>query len=264
MAVDDIILQEVSKGFSEVIHKIIGNTFITAYGIIKEIPSGGVVRVELSVSDAAENIVITDCTYVNLASKAFAIKVEPQIDDKVLVIFPKTFHNEMFNATKNEAIISEATKGYNILAGIAIPVNQVQAFHKNCIKFNKGAIDAKFAYNESQDKNNFEFSVSQDGDVSIKNPKVTVTADKEGVITVDNSKAEIKIDSSGNISIDAKAGKVTVKNSAANLFTILNNILTILNSGMAVTGAVPAGSAPVIVAPSLFTADAASLGNLMQ
>ena len=89
--------------------------------------------------------------------------------------------------------------------------------------------------------------------------KNTLTVDN-GDITVTTEKASVHIDTSGNIEVDAKDGKITLKNSKASLFDILDSILTTLNSTLSTSGS----PAKHIVDPNQFQQEATDLSNLMQ
>ena len=68
------------------------------------------------------------------------------------------------------------------------------------------------------------------------------------------------MDKDGNVTIDAKSKKVSIKNTQANLFTILNSMLNILNTSLATAGS-PANHT---VVPNQFSTQAQQLGQLMQ
>lgn len=116
----NVFLEATAQSLGDMLHRVINNTFIVEYGIIKKIPAEGVVTVEMSVSEKADDIVITDCILASFASSSVTVRIKPNIDDKVIVLFPRKFHSDMFQKDKNEPIIAEATTGYNVLTGIAI------------------------------------------------------------------------------------------------------------------------------------------------
>ena len=121
------------------------------------------------------------------------------------------------------------------------------------------AVDTDGAYQITQGDTN-SLSVDKDGAVELKvADKVTITIDKDGAVTVSN-KAVINVDKDGNVTIDAKSKKVSIKNTQANLFTILNGMLTVLNSSLATAGS-PANHT---VVPNQFSTQAQQLGQLMQ
>ena len=116
----NIFLEATAQSLGDMLHRVINNTFIVEYGIIKNIPAEGIVTVEMSVAEKADDIVITDCVLASFASTSVTVRIKPNIDDKVMVLFPRKFHCDMFQQDNNEPIIAEATTGYNVLSGIAI------------------------------------------------------------------------------------------------------------------------------------------------
>lgn len=79
-------------------------------------------------------------------------------------------------------------------------------------------------------------------------------------ITIDTSKAKVNIDKDGNVTVDAMSGKLTLKNSKASLFNILNGMLKTLNTTLSTSGS----PAKHIVDPNQFQQQATDLSNLMQ
>lgn len=163
---------------SDVMHRVIGNTCIAEYGIIKEVLADGVVTVEMSVADKASDIIICTCVYANLASSSFTLNIKPNVDDKVLVIFPRKYHAEMFNPEKNEPILSEYADGYAITGGIAFPVNQYQpAEHKNVLNIADGKIS--IALGGSTPK--FTLQTDEDGYFSLDSNGCTIVSSDDGI-----------------------------------------------------------------------------------
>lgn len=252
-------IEATSQNLSSVLHRVIGNTFIVEYGIIKAIPSEGVVTVEMSVAEKEKDIVITDCVLASFSSSSVTVRIEPNIDDKVIVLFPRKFHNDMFQAGKNETIISDVGTGYNLFSGIAILLNQYQeATHKNYIDFVNGTVTLKLAYND--DKNLFELNVNEEGAITFKNDVTSVSIDAEGNYEIDNGKSKISVDKDGNVKIDAMGGKVSIKNNSSSLYTILNGMLQILNSSLKTAGS----SSSHTVVSGQFSQQSVQLGQLME
>ena len=320
------------------IQSMINRTCIVSYGIVKEVPSAGIVTVELSVAENTEDIKIITCVLANIASSALTVEITPEVDDKVLVLFPDKFNPEMFDLSKNEAIIDSNISGYDMFSGIAILMNQYKPdFHHNFINFTEGTVTLRLAYSEDDDDNllvlttnpdgsfslnsnnntatlsadgtlhvgvsydsdnskekvtlvvdnegavtvnsndkysfnvdkdgavtvnsndKYSFNVDKDGAVTLKSNAVTLSVDKDGNITI-TGKAEVKIDKSGNVTIDAKSGKLSLKNSSASLYTILNGMLQTLNTSLATAGS-PASHT---VVPQQFATQSQQLGQLMQ
>ena len=222
-------------------HRRIGATYIVDYGIIKDIPTDGIVTVEMSASKDKQSITITNCILASFASSSFTVKIKPNIDDKVIVLFPKNYSSRMFDKEVNETIISQATEGYCLLGGIAILLNQFQDFHKNYIDFSDGCADIKLAYSEDDDKNfislntnkdgeitltvkdKFSQKIDKDGALNITSNNTSIEINKDDEITVKNGKATVTIDKNGNVKIDT-SGKYTIKNSSTNLKDVIDGV----------------------------------------
>lgn len=273
------ILESLGQSEADMLHRVINNTFIVEMGIIKDIPAEGIVTVEMSVANDAENIIITNCILANFSSSSVTINLKPNIDDKVLVLFPRKFAGGMFNPDNNEPIISDAVTGYCITGGIAILMNQYQEdFHKNFIDVSDGKLTMKLAYNEDDDKNllvletnedgeievqtndNFKQTINKDGELDIISNDTNINVNKDNEITIDTGKAKVSIDSSGNVTIDAMSGKLSLKNSVTSLYTILDGMLQILNTSLATAGSPTSHT----VVPQQFTQQSTLLGQLME
>lgn len=222
-------------------HRRIGATYIVDYGIIKDIPTDGIVTVEMSASKDKQSITVTNCVLASFASSSFTVKIKPNIDDKVIVLFPKNYSSRMFDKEVNETIISQATEGYCLLGGIAILLNQFQDFHKNYIDFSDGCADIKLAYSEDDDKNfislntnkdgeitltvkdKFSQKIDKDGALNITSNNTSIEINKDDEITVKNGKATVTIDKNGNVKINT-SGKYTIKNSSTNLKDVIDGV----------------------------------------
>ena len=222
-------------------HRRIGATYIVDYGIIKDIPTDGIVTVEMSASKDKQSITITNCILASFASSSFTVKIKPNVDDKVIVLFPKNYSSRMFDKEVNETIISQATEGYCLLGGIAILLNQFQDFHKNYIDFSDGCADIKLAYSEDDDKNfislntnkdgeimltvkdKFSQKIDKDGALNITSNNTSIKINKDDEITVNNGKATVTIDKNGNVKIDT-SGKYIIKNSSTNLKDVIDGV----------------------------------------
>lgn len=222
-------------------HRRIGATYIVDYGIIKDIPTDGIVTVEMSASKDKQSITVTNCILASFASSSFTVKIKPNIDDKVIVLFPKNYSSRMFDKEVNETIISQATEGYCLLGGIAILLNQFQDFHKNYIDFSDGCADIKLAYSKDDDKNfislntnkdgeitltvkdKFSQKIDKDGALNITSNNTSIEINKEDKITVNNGKATVTIDKNGNVKIDT-SGKYTIKNSSTSLKDVIDGV----------------------------------------
>ena len=239
MSVD--VLSGLGLSEADATHRRIGATYIVDYGIIKDIPTDGIVTVEMSASKDKQSITVTNCILASFASSSFTVKIKPNIDDKVIVLFPKNYSSRMFDKEVNETIISQATEGYCLLGGIAILLNQFQDFHKNYIDFSDGCADIKLAYSEDDDKNfislntnkdgeitltvkdKFSQKIDKDGALNITSNNTSIEINKEDKITVKNGKATVTIDKNGNVKIDT-SGKYTIKNSSTNLKDVIDGV----------------------------------------
>lgn len=207
----NIFLEATAQSLGDMLHRVINNTFIVEYGIIKNIPAEGVVTVEMSVAEKANDIVITDCVLASFASSSVTVRIKPNIDDKVMVLFPRKFHSNMFQKGKNEPIIAEATTGYNVLTGIAILLNQYQeATHKNFIDISDGNLTMKLAYDKDNEKNLVNLTTDKDGNIEINNGKSKVVVNSDGYLSYTNTdsednKSKIVFDSNG-VTIQDKNG----------------------------------------------------------
>lgn len=197
----NIFLEATAQSLGDMLHRVINNTFIVEYGIIKNIPAEGVVTVEMSVAEKANDIVITDCVLASFASSSVTVRIKPNIDDKVMVLFPRKFHSDMFQKDKNEPIIAEATTGYNVLTGIAILLNQYQeATHKNFIDISDGNLTLKLAYDKDNEKNLVNLTTDKDGNIQLVNPKITLKLNEDGSYEISNGKSRVVVDNDGYLS----------------------------------------------------------------
>ena len=241
------LLKSLGISDSDMLHRVIGTTFIVEYGIIKKIPATGIVTVEMSVADSADNIIITNCVLASFSSSSVTVNIKPNIDDKVIVLFPRRFAGKMFNPETNEPVITDCGNGYTIMGGIAILLNQYQEkYHKNYIDISDGCITLKMAYSEDDDKNLFTFESKAGGELTLVSNNVQITtnkdseftlvsnnvqiaANKDSEITVTNGKAKITVDKNGNVTIDAQ-GKYTVKNGTTDLKQVVDGLATELEN----------------------------------
>ena len=224
------LLKSLGISDSDMLHRVIGTAFIVEYGIIKKIPATGIVTVEMSVADSADDIIITNCVLASFSSSSVTVNIKPNIDDKVIVLFPRRFAGKMFNPETNEPIITDCGNGYTLMGGIAILLNQYQEkYHKNYIDISDGCITLKMAYSEDDDKNLFTFESKADGGLTLVSNNVQVTTNKDSEITVTNGKAKITVDKNGNVTIDAQ-GKYTVKNGTTDLKQVVDGLATELEN----------------------------------
>ena len=220
----------------------IGSTFIVDYGIIKSIPSDGIVTVEMAGAQDKQSIIITNCILASFASSSFTVNIKPNLDDKVLVLFPKNFTGSMFDEKENEAVISEATTGYCLLGGIAILLNQFQSFHKNYLDLSDGCVDLKLAYSKDNDRNFISLVTNADGEIELNtNDNISLKTNKDGEIEFKtNDKFSSKIDKNGAVTVTAnntsfsisKEDEVTIGNGKATVTIKQSGDIEISTSGM--------------------------------
>lgn len=218
------VLEALSQNQSDVLRRVFGCTFIVEMGIIKEILNDGRVTVEMSASNKAEDIVITNCVLANIASSSITVSVKPNINDKVIVLFPRRYSSRMFSTKQNETVVSQGVSSYSVSGGIAVLMNVFQEeYHKNCVLIEDGCITLKLAYSKDDNKNLLTFRSNADGELTLVSNNVQVTTNKDSEITVTNGKATVTIDKSGNVTVDAQ-GKYTIKNSSTDLMQVVDGL----------------------------------------
>lgn len=206
----NFIAQEAGLNFNSVVEAIIKHSCIIDYGIIQNIVADGVVDVSVAVSKTEQDMLCMTCVLANIAGAGFTLNVKPSVGDRVLVVYPRIYDDKMFtvpdsDTEKKKLIVNFNAKGYNLMSGIAILMNQYKkASHKNVVTVDNGNISAKLN-------------------------KVEITTDSDGAITVDNGKATVNIDKDGNVTVNAQ-GKYTIKNSSTDLLTVISDLNTILKN----------------------------------
>ena len=215
----NFIAEGVAQSNSDMLHRVIGNTFIVEYGIVKAVPATGIVSVEMSVAESKEDVIITDCVLANIASSSVAVNIKPNVGDKVLVLFPRKYHNDMFNVQKDETIIYKQGTGYSILSGIALLVNQFNAdSFKNSLDVSDGKLTLKLAYNKDEDKNLFTVISDENGAVTLQSNDNSVSIDKDGQLSLslayDSSQNKnlltVTTDKNGNVTVKSNGAEITV------------------------------------------------------
>lgn len=216
----NLLVQEECLNLGTVIEAIIKRSCIIDYGIVQKVVAEGVVDVSVAVAKTEQDIVCMTCVLANIASSSLTVNVVPHVGDRVLVVYPRMYDDKMFAVpdgdTKQNTIVNPVAKGYNLMSGIAILMNQYKkASHENVITVEDGKINAKL--------NKVEITTTADGDIMLKNPKATVSIDKNG-----------------NVSINAK-GKYTFKNDTTDLLSVISNLNSILKT-LSTTGSETAQS----------------------
>lgn len=192
--------QKISKALSysesAMIKGIINRTLIVEWGTIKKVVAKGVVDVLLSVTDRPEKTTVVTCVLLSPCSASFSIDIEPQVEDKVLVLSPRHFDPKMFGVGSNTEVIERPDfTGYNNLCCMAILYNQFRnSTHKQSISIaSTGVITmANTDANNSltidlSDKNNHKIMISDSNGMTIESSSSS---------TVINGNLEIKVGSS--------------------------------------------------------------------
>lgn len=247
--------------FSQAVQAIITRTCICEFGFVKEIVAEGIIKVVVSVAEDSSDIRIMNCVHIVPSASSLMYDIKPKKGDKVIVFFPRRYDALMFQKEQQDIIINQNGKGQTLFTGVAMLVNQFRPDdYKNFITFDEGKMTINLAYNEDEDKNLFTLSTNEKGEFSLSSNDVKVDIKEDNSLSIDTSKAKISIDKDGNIELNSMGGKISLKNNTANLYTILDGILTILNSSLATQGS----PAVHTVVPNQFTAQVTQLGNLMQ
>lgn len=177
----NFIAQEAGLNFGSVVEAIIKRSCIVDYGIIQNVVADGVVDVSLAVSRTEQDMFCMTCVLANVASAGFTLNIKPKKGDRVLVVYPRIFDDDMFTVPDGDdalkPIINFDAKGYNLMSGIAILINQYkEASHKNVITIND---DGYFKY-ENRDGKTF-IEVTKDGfTIQDKNENKIVSSAPEG------------------------------------------------------------------------------------
>lgn len=194
--------------FNSAIEAVISRSCIIDYGIIQQIPAEGVVVVSVAVRDTEQAMMCMTCVLASITSASFSIKIKPNVGDRVLVVYPRYYNEDMFTVTedkKTEVIVDPNASGYNLMSGIALLCNQ---------------------FRTATNKNYLEVT---DGNITVKNDKVTLSATQEGAIEVTNGKATVTVASDGNVTINTQ-GKYEIKNNATNLKDVLDGLASTISN----------------------------------
>jgi len=215
------------------IEAVVKRSCIVDFGIVTEVPDDfdGLVTVALSVASTPQDIHLMTCVLANIASSALTVNIKPVVGDKVLVVYPRLYDDNMFtvpeeDSEKTKIIVNERAHGYTMAGGMAFLFNQLQGnAHHNIIDFRDGELSLKLAYSKDDEENLLNISTDKDGAVSFdshgntveldKNGALsvklaysdsedknllTVSTDKDGAVTLQNTKSEIKLDKDGYLS----------------------------------------------------------------
>lgn len=203
-----------NASLSSAILNLIRSSFIIDFGIIMDIPEQGIVTVASSVANNNSDIIVTTCTFANIASQSFTVDVKPEKGDKVIVLYPRKFSSDMFSTKNNDVIINEYSTGYNILAGIAIPINKYDSSsHNNLLSFAEGGMELKLGFDG--EKNSVTVKVNSDGTLSTElNDDESFTVNN-GVIkyTKGNNYVEFNLSTDGTVKVSDSSGTSIISKS---------------------------------------------------
>lgn len=177
----NFIAQEAGLNFGSVVEAIIKRSCIVDYGIIQDVVADGVVDVSLAVSRTEQDMFCMTCVLANIASSSFTLNIKPKKGDRVLVVYPRIFDDDMFTVPDGDKavdpVINFDAKGYNLMSGIAILINQYkEASHKNVITIDE---DGYFKYENKDRKTMIE--ITKDGfTIQDKNENSIVSSAPEG------------------------------------------------------------------------------------
>lgn len=222
--------------FVSTVEAIIKRSCIIDYGIVQDTPADGIVTVSVAVSDTPQNMFCMTCVLANIASSSLTVNVKPNKGDRVLVVYPRLYDESMFTVPDSEKDklkikVNPQAKGYNLLSGIAILMNQYKtASHKNVINVADGKVEVKLAYDKQKDKNFLTFSSDKDGAIDFGNEKCAVKIDKDGYLSYKtkgqgDSKTTLEFKSTGMTIQDANGCKIETSST----FTIINGKLKVKN-----------------------------------
>lgn len=185
----NFISQEAGLNFNTVVEAIIKRSCFIDFGIIQDVVSDGVVDVAVAVSKTKQDMLCMTCVLANIASKAFTLNVKPHKGDRVLVVYPRLYDDNMFNFTGSEGddtklIENYEAKGYNLASGIAILISQYrEAGHKNVITIDEDSLEME----------------------------------------INKGKTKMQIDNSGNVTVETE-GKYNIKNNSTTLFKVIDGL----------------------------------------
>lgn len=189
MTEPNFISQEEGLNFNTMIEAVIKHSCIVDFGIVEDIVADGIVNVAVAVSRTPQDMQCMTCVLANIASTSVTLKIVPHKGDRVLVLYPRIYNDKMFDVKADEEkdtklIVDMDAKGYNLMSGIAILINQ---------------------YKESGHKN-------------------VITIDEDSLeMEINNGKTKMQIDNSGNVTVETE-GKYNIKNNSTTLFKVIDGL----------------------------------------
>ena len=186
----NFIAQEAGLNFGSVVEAIIKRSCIVDYGIVQDIVADGVVDVSLAVSRTEQDMFCMTCVLANIASSAFTLNIKPKKGDRVLVVYPRIFDDDMFTVPDGDKavdpIINFDAKGYNLMSGIAILINQYkEASHKNLFTIDE---DGYFKFENNDEKTLVEFT--KDGFTIQDKNECNIVSNSEAIVINGNLKVK--------------------------------------------------------------------------
>lgn len=223
--------------FNTVVETIIKKRCIIDYGIIEAIPANGVVEVAVAVANTPENMYYLTCVLANIASSSLTINIKPKIGDRVLVVYPRMYDENMFTVPENDddkkkIIVNERAGGYNITSGIAILLNQYKKdSHKNIIDIADGNITIKLGYDEDNDKYKFQLNSSTDGSYSVVNEKSNLSMGANGYLsykqTEEGNNTKLMFSDDGFLLQDKAGNKIESSTTSGSEYILMNGNLKV-------------------------------------
>lgn len=187
--------QQEGLNFNSVVEAIIKRSCIIDYGIIQKVypDNEGIVDVSVAVAPTEQAMMCMTCVLANTASSALTVNIKPTEGDRVLIVYPRLFDDEMFKVAEDEdkrkeLIINFNAKGYNLTSGIAILLNQYKANHKNLITVEEGNVTLALGYDKDNDKYMLNFASTADGAIAVNNENYSLAVDKDGYLSYENKK----------------------------------------------------------------------------
>lgn len=186
----NFIAQEAGLNFGSVVEAIIKRSCIVDYGIIQNVVADGVVDVSIAVSRTEQDMFCMTCILANIASSAFTLNIKPKKGDRVLVVYPRIFDDDMFTVPDGDdalkPIINFDAKGYNLMSGIAILINQYkEASHKNLLTIDE---DGYFKFENKDNKTLVEFT--KDGFTIQDKNECNIVSNSEAIVINGNLKVK--------------------------------------------------------------------------
>lgn len=181
---DTNIVRLQSVKFADTVQSMISRSCIIDFGIVKEaeptVPKG-IVTVEVSAATSTRDIKIMTCVLASFAGSNLTTNIVPTVGDKVLVVYPRRFDNDMFDTKKDEVIVNENSQGYNLLGGIAILLNQYRKNeHLQFFEAAKTGTTLRLAYSEEEKDNFLIVTTDENGYINFKCHKNTASLTAEG------------------------------------------------------------------------------------